>query len=109
MTTSLLENIRIMSIVMSRMRTYDYRLYGTAVLTAINMKGVCFIYHCDKCPFRIDASYPCILAEDFGRYHLLKRAAARGFGTRTSGIPGADAPETKAVDSMNETTDRETT
>lgn len=109
MTTTLLENIRLMSIVMTRMRTYDYRLYGTAVLTAINLKGVCFIYHCDKCPFRIDSSVPCILAEDFGRYRLLKRAAARGFGTKTSGTPGAVVQDTKAVDDLNEITDMETT
>ena len=109
MTTPLLENIRIMSIVMSRMRTHDYHLYGTTVLTAISIKGICFAYYCDKCPFRIDESVPCILADDFGRYHLLKRAAARGFGTKTTGTPGAAAPDTKAVDDMNEITDMENT
>ena len=89
------------------MRTHDYHLYGTAVLTAITIKGICFVYHCDKCPFRIDGTVPCILADDFGRYHLLKRAAARGFGTKTPGTPGTAAPDTKAVDSTNETTDKE--
>ena len=109
MTTPLLENIRIMSIVMSRMGTHDYHLYGTTVLTAISIKGICFAYNCDKCPFRIDESVPCILADDFGRYHLLKRAAARGFGTKTSGTPGTAAPDTKEVDDRNELTDKETT
>lgn len=97
-----------MSIVTARMQTDDYYLCGTTVLAAIEIKGICFIYPCDKCPFRIDEFVPCILADDFGRYHLLKRAAARGFGTKTPGTPGAAAPDTKAVDSTSETTDKET-